>query len=33
VIFSYPTRESADKAIDSLKQIYPNAYVIELPAE
>jgi hypothetical protein len=33
VIFSYPTRESADNAIDSLKQIYPNAYIIELPAE
>jgi hypothetical protein len=30
VIFSYPTRESSTNAIDSLKQIYPNAYIIEL---
>jgi hypothetical protein len=30
VIFSYPTRESSDNAIDSLKKNYPRAYIIEL---
>jgi hypothetical protein len=30
VIFSYPTRESSDNAIDSLKTNYPKAYIIEL---
>ncbi|MDR0725121.1 MAG: hypothetical protein LBF59_03820 [Prevotellaceae bacterium] len=30
VIFSYPTRESSDKAIDNLKRIYSGAYIIEL---
>ncbi|MDR2383820.1 MAG: hypothetical protein LBD76_08080 [Prevotellaceae bacterium] len=30
VIFSYPTRESSDKAVDNLKRIYPGAYIIEL---
>ncbi|MDR1584457.1 MAG: hypothetical protein LBS55_14595 [Prevotellaceae bacterium] len=30
VIFSYPSRKSSDNAIDSLKTIYPNAYIIEL---
>jgi hypothetical protein len=30
VIFSYPTHESSNNAIDSLKQIYPDAYIIEL---
>jgi hypothetical protein len=30
VIFTYPTRESADKAADSLTHIYPNAYIIDL---
>jgi hypothetical protein len=29
VIFSYPSQENADKAIDSLKTIYPHAYTIE----
>jgi hypothetical protein len=33
VILNYPTRESADKAIDSLKQIYPKAYIIKLPTK
>jgi hypothetical protein len=32
VIFSYPTREKPDKAVDSLKRIYPGAYIIELSA-
>jgi hypothetical protein len=30
VILSYPTRESSVKAIDSLKTVYSNAYIIEL---
>jgi hypothetical protein len=30
VIFTYPTQESSNNAIDSLKQIYPDAYIIEL---
>jgi hypothetical protein len=30
VIFGYSTLESLDKAIDSLKKIYPEAYIIEL---
>jgi hypothetical protein len=30
VIFSYLSRENADKAIDSLTKIYPQAYTIEL---
>jgi hypothetical protein len=30
VIFSYPTRESSDRAVDSLKRIYSGAYIIEL---
>jgi hypothetical protein len=29
VIFSYPTQESSKNVIDSLKTIYPNAYIIE----
>jgi hypothetical protein len=30
VILSYPTRESSNNAIDSLKQTCPDAYIIEL---
>ncbi|MDR1592877.1 MAG: hypothetical protein LBS43_00155 [Prevotellaceae bacterium] len=30
VIFSYPSQESSNNAIDSLKNIYPDVYVIEL---
>jgi hypothetical protein len=30
VIFSYPSQENVNIAIDSLKKIYPNAYTIEL---
>jgi hypothetical protein len=29
VIFSYPSQESSDNAIDSLKKIYSGAYIIE----
>jgi hypothetical protein len=30
VILSYPTRESSDRAVDSLKTVYPHAFIIEL---